>query len=230
MKTIGLIGGMSWESTVVYYQEINRRIAQTLGGVHSARIVVDSIDFAELVPLQERGDWDAAGQLLAGSARRLAAAGADIVLIGANTMHKVAADVEAATTLPLLHIADATAAQLRADSHTRVGLLGTRYTMEQAFYTGRLAEHGIETLIPDPGGRDRVHRVIYDELCKGVFSEAGRTIYRAEMAALATRGASAIVLGCTEIGLLVTGDDSPVPLFDTALIHAQAAADWALGD
>ncbi|MBM3116651.1 aspartate/glutamate racemase family protein [Jeongeupia naejangsanensis] len=229
MKTIGLIGGMSWESTVVYYQEINRRVARRLGGMHSARIVVDSIDFAELVPLQERGDWEAAGALLAASARRLAAAGADVVLIGANTMHKVAADVEAATSLPLLHIADATAARLRAAGHTCIGLLGTRYTMEQAFYTGRLAEHGIEVLIPDTGGRERVHRVIYDELCKGVFSESGRTIYREEMAALATRGASAIVLGCTEIGLLVSAGDSRAPLFDTALIHAQAAADWALG-
>ncbi|BCL76214.1 aspartate racemase [Jeongeupia sp. HS-3] len=226
MKTIGLIGGMSWESTVVYYQEINRRITQRLGGVHSARIVVDSIDFAELVPLQERGDWAAAGELLADSARRLKAAGAGIVLIGANTMHKVAANVEA--VLPLLHIADATAAQLLAGGHNKVGLFGTRYTMEQDFYTGRLAEHGIATRVPDSNGRDRIHRVIYDELCKGIFTEASRAVYRDEMARLATRGVSAIVLGCTEIGLLVSGDDCALPLFDTALIHAHAAADWAL--
>ncbi|GHD65500.1 aspartate/glutamate racemase family protein [Jeongeupia chitinilytica] len=228
MKTIGLIGGMSWESTVVYYQEINRSVARRLGGVHGARIVVDSIDFAELVPLQQRGDWAAAGELLAGSARRLRAAGAGIVLIGANTMHKVAADVQA--VLPLLHIADATAARLRAGGHTTVGLLGTRYTMEQDFYTGRLAEHGIATLVPDAGGRERIHDVIYDELCKGVFAEASRALYREEMARLAARGASAIVLGCTEIGLLVSRDDCTLPLFDTALIHAQAAADWALAD
>ncbi|ATE59219.1 aspartate/glutamate racemase family protein [Thauera sinica] len=229
MKTIGLIGGMSWESTVPYYRQINEAVKARLGGLHSARLVLYSVDFAEIERLQHAGDWDAAGALLAGAAQSLQRAGADFLVLCTNTMHKVAPHIEAATAIPLLHIADPTAAAIRAAGFDRVGLLGTRFTMEQDFYRGRLAgRHGIDVLIPDAADRDLVHRVIYEELCLGVLNEASREAYRGVMARLTERGAQAIILGCTEISLLVGQQDAGVPLFDTTALHAGAAAEAAL--
>lgn len=229
MKTIGLIGGMSWESTVPYYRQINEAVKARLGGLHSARIVLYSVDFAEIERLQHVGDWDAAGALLASAAQSLQRAGADFLVLCTNTMHKVAPHIEAATAIPLLHIADPTAAATRAAGFDRVGLLGTRFTMEQDFYRGRLAgRHGIDVLIPDAADRDLVHRVIYEELCLGVLNEASREAYRGVMARLTERGAQAIILGCTEISLLVGQQDAGVPLFDTTALHAGAAAEAAL--
>jgi aspartate racemase len=231
MKTIGLIGGMSWESTVPYYRQINEAVRTRLGGLHSARIVLHSVDFHDIERLQQAGDWDAAGALLADAARSLERAGADFLVLCTNTMHKVASTIEAGVRIPLLHIADPTAAAMRQAGFQRVGLLGTRFTMEQDFYRGRLAERdGIEVLVPAPVDRDLVHRVIYAELCLGVFNASSRAAYREVMARLVERGVEAIILGCTEISLLVGAKDASVPLFDTTAIHAQAAAEWALGD
>ena len=229
MKTIGLIGGMSWESTVPYYRLINETVKARLGGLHSAKIILYSVDFHDIERLQSAGDWDAAGALLAQAARSLAAAGADFLVVCTNTMHKVAPAIEAAVTIPLFHIADPTATAIKAAGHQRVGLLGTRFTMEQDFYRARLASrHGLEVLVPDPAERDLVHRIIYEELCLGQVTPASRAAYRQVMAALVARGAKAIILGCTEIGLLVNQDDATVPLFDTTAIHAVKAAEWAL--
>ena len=229
MKTIGLIGGMSWESTVPYYRLINETVKARLGGLHSAKIILYSVDFHDIERLQSAGDWDAAGALLAQAARSLAAAGADFLVVCTNTMHKVAPAIEAAVTIPLFHIADPTATAIKAAGHQRVGLLGTRFTMEQDFYRARLASrHGLEVLVPDPAERDLVHRIIYEELCLGQVTPASRAAYRQVMAALVARGAKAIILGCTEIGLLVNQDDATVPLFDTTAIHAITAAEWAL--
>ena len=230
MKCIGLLGGMSWESTVSYYQALNRGVRARLGGLHSARVLLNSVDFAEIEQLQHAGDWPATARLLAAEARALQAGGADFLMIGTNTMHKVAPAIEAATNIPLLHIADPTAAAIRRAGLSRVGLLGTRFTMEQAFYRGRLAErHGIEVLVPEPDDRDRVHRVIYEELCLGRVEDASRAAYREVMRRLVERGAQGIVLGCTEISLLVAAQDASVPLFDTTAIHAGAAVEIALG-
>jgi aspartate racemase len=230
MKTIGLIGGMSWESTVGYYRLINEAIRQRLGGLHSARLVLFSVDFQQIERLQQAGDWDAAGTLLADAARSLAAAGADFLVLCTNTMHKVAPAIEAAVPIPLLHIADATAAEIKRAGHARVGLLGTRFTMEQAFYRDRLRErHALEVVVPDAADRDSVHRIIYDELCRGVVRADSRDRYRTIMRGLVSQGAQAIILGCTEISLLVGQADAEVPLFDTTAIHARAAADAALG-
>lgn len=229
MKTIGLLGGMSWESTLPYYRHINEAVRERLGGLHSARLVLYSLDFHEIEALQRQGDWAAAGTLLADAARRLESAGADFLLLCTNTMHKVAPAIEAATNIPLLHIADPTAAAIRRAGLSRVGLLGTRFTMEQAFYRGRLAErHGIEVLVPEPDDRERVHRVIYEELCLGRVEDASRAAYREVMRRLFERGAQGIALGCTEIALLVAAQDASVPLFDTTAIHA-AAVEIALG-
>ena len=229
MKTIGLIGGMSWESTVLYYRLINETVAARLGGLHSARVVLYSVDFHEVERLQHAGDWAAAGELLAQAARALQAAGADVLLLCTNTMHKVAPQIEAAVSIPLLHIADPTAAEIRAAGHTSVGLLGTRFTMEQGFYRDRLAErHGLRVLVPEAGDREIVHRVIYEELCLGKVVPASRAEYQRVMAGLVARGAEAIILGCTEICLLVDAGDATVPLFDTTGIHARKAAEWAL--
>lgn len=224
MKTIGLIGGMSWESTVPYYRILNEEVRARLGGLHSARVVLYSLDFDAVAALQREARWDEAGALLAQAARALEAAGADFLLICTNTMHKVAAAVEAAVAIPLLHIADPTADAVRAAGYARVGLLGTRFTMEQDFYRRRLErQHGLEVLVPGEDDRADVHRIIYDELCHGVIDAASRARYRAVIAALIECGAQAIILGCTEIGLLVSVDDSAVPLFDTTLLHARAA-------
>src|SRR3954452_16526431 len=229
MKTIGLIGGMSWESTVPYYRQINETVKQRLGGLHSAKIVLYSVDFQEIERLQHAGDWEAAGVVLARVARSLEAAGADFLVLCTNTMHKVAGDIEAAVRIPLFHIADPTADAIKRAGHATVGLLGTRFTMEQAFYRDRLSErHGLRVIVPDPKDRETVHRIIYDELCVGVISEASRSDYRRVMAGLASQGAQAIILGCTEISLLVNQQDSRVPLFDTTAIHARAAAEEAL--
>ncbi|MFT3849589.1 MAG: aspartate/glutamate racemase family protein [Propionivibrio sp.] len=229
MKTIGLIGGMSWESTVTYYRAINETIKHQLGGLHSAKIVLYSVDFHEIERLQHAGDWDAAGRLLGAAARSLEAAGADFLVLCTNTMHKVAAPIEAAVAIPLLHIADPTAGQIKAAGHSTVGLLGTRFTMEQAFYRERLeARHGLRVVVPDDESRATVHRVIYGELCLGVVKPESRAAYRRIMADMAAQGAEAIILGCTEISLLVGPQDADVPLFDTTAIHAGAAADYAL--
>lgn len=229
MKTIGLIGGMSWGSTIPYYRQINEWVKKSLGGLHSARIILYSVDFAEVEQLQHRGDWEGAGQLLAHAARAVEAAGAEAVVVCTNTMHKVAPAIESAVGIPLIHIADATGEKIKAEGHSVIGLLGTRFTMEQDFYKGRLTErHGLELRIPDEADRALVHRVIYDELCQGIISDRSRAEFRRIMHALANEGAQAIILGCTEISLLVGAADSPVPLFDTTAIHARKAAEWAL--
>lgn len=229
MKTIGLIGGMSWESTIPYYRQINQSIKEHLGGLHSAKVVLYSLDFHEVERLQHAGDWAAAGELLAGAARALELAGADFLVLCTNTMHKVAPTIEAAVRIPLFHIADPTAEAIKAAGLATVGLLGTRFTMEQAFYKDRLRErHGLQVLIPNPSDRDVIHRVIYEELCLGRIVEESRAEYRRIMADLVGQGAEGIVLGCTEISLLVGQQDSSVPLFDTTAIHACKAAEWAL--
>lgn len=230
MKLLGLIGGMSWESTLPYYRYVNEAVRERLGGLHSARLVLYSVDFHEIEQLQRAARWDEAGARLAQAACALHAAGAELLVLCTNTMHIVADAIEAATPLPLLHIADPTAQAIRAAGFGRVGLLGTRFTMEQAFYRERLAQHGIQTLLPNAAERDDVHRIIYAELCLGVVHEDSRQRYRAVIASLVERGAQAVILGCTEIGLLVGPQDAAVPLFDTARLHAVAAVEWALRD
>ncbi|MCX4581701.1 aspartate/glutamate racemase family protein [Streptomyces sp. NBC_01481] len=229
MKTIGLIGGMSWESSAEYYRLLNELVRERLGGLHSAKCVLHSVDFAEIEELQVAGDWERAGEILADAARGLTAAGADVLLICTNTMHKVAGQVEAAVSVPLLHLADATADAVRAQGITRVGLLGTAFTMEQDFYRDRLAGHGLDVLTPDAEGRALVHRVIYEELCLGVVREESRAAYQDVIAELVAAGAEGVVLGCTEIELLIGEKDSPVPVFPTTRLHAEAAVDAALG-
>lgn len=230
MKTIGIIGGMSWESTVPYYRRINQLVQARLGGLHSARLVLVSVDFARIEALQSAGDWDGGGRAMAEAARALEAAGAECVLIATNTMHRVAPAVEAAVGIPLLHIADVTGDAIAQAGLSTVGLLGTRFTMEQEFYRARLAErHGISAIVPDAQDRAYVDSVIYTELCCGVISEESRARFRAIIAGLVERGAEGIVLGCTEIPLLVTAEDATVPLFDTGELHARAAVEFALG-
>lgn len=228
MKTIGLIGGMSWESTLPYYRHINETIRARLGGLHSAKIVLYSVDFHEVEALQRVGDWEQAGALLADTARKLALAGADCITLCTNTMHKVAPAIEAAVDIPLLHIADFTAAAIRDAGLATVGLLGTRFTMEQEFYAGRLRAQGLDVLTPTEAERAIVHRVIYEELCMGVVSAPSRQAYLDVIAALAARGAQGIILGCTEISLLVGPQHTALPLFDTTALHACGAANWAL--
>lgn len=229
MKTIGLIGGMSWESTIPYYRTINETVRELCGGLHSARLVLVSVDFDEVERLQRAGDWDGAGTLLAGCARSLARAGADFVVLCTNTMHKVAPAIEAAAGIPLFHIADPTADAIRAAGLRKVGLLGTRFTMEQAFYRARLETlHGLQVLVPGEAGRALVHRVIYEELCQGAILDASREAYRAVIGELVEAGAEAVIFGCTEISLLVGPADSPVPVFDTTALHARKAAEYAL--
>jgi len=229
MKTIGLIGGMSWESTLPYYRHINETIKARLGGLHSARLVLYSVDFHEIEQLQRSGDWQRAGALLGEAAAALERAGAEFLVLCTNTMHKVADGIEQAVSLPLLHIADPTAEAIRASGLQRVGLLGTRFTMEQPFYRERLeSRHGIQVLVPSETDRHLVHRVIYEELCLGTVREESRLAYREVIARLVAQGAQAVILGCTEIGLLVGDADATVPLFDTTLLHARAAAERAL--
>ncbi|MFA6445381.1 MAG: aspartate/glutamate racemase family protein [Sterolibacterium sp.] len=228
MKIIGLIGGMSWESTVPYYRQINEAIKERLGGLHSAKIILYSVDFHEVEQLQHGGDWMAAGALLAKAAQALESAGADFLVLCTNTMHKVAPAIEAAVRIPLLHIADPTAEEIKKAGLSTVGLLGTRFTMEQEFYKDRLRErHGLNVLVPKQQDREIVHRIIYEELCLGKVIDESRSVYRRVMADLKQQGAQAIILGCTEISLLVGQRDSAVPLFDTTGIHARKAAEWA---
>ncbi|MDA0181724.1 aspartate/glutamate racemase family protein [Solirubrobacter phytolaccae] len=229
MKRIGLLGGMSWESTIEYYRIVNELVAERLGGLHSADCVVRSVDFAEIEALQREDRWSEAGERLAREAQHLEAAGAELLVLCTNTMHKIAAEIELAISIPFVHIADTTAAAVRADGLERVGLLATAYTMEQDFYTGRLrTDHGLEVITPHADDRKIVHDVIYDELCRGVVSDLSREKYRRIMADLADRGAQGILLGCTEIDLLVSAEDAPVPIYDTTRLHAQRAVELSL--
>ncbi|MEN9864579.1 MAG: hypothetical protein RL748_169 [Pseudomonadota bacterium] len=229
MKTIGLIGGMSWESTVPYYRLINETVKARLGGLHSAKIILYSVDFHEIERLQHAADWEGAGRLLAQAAKSLELAGADFLVLATNTMHKVAPAIEAAVAIPLFHIADPTAQEIKQAGLERIGLLGTRFTMEQTFYKDRLiSRHGLQVLTPPAADRDIVHRIIYEELCLGQIVDASRQQYRRIMADLVAQGAQAIILGCTEISLLVAQADASVPLFDTTGLHARKAAEWAL--
>ena len=230
MKTVGLLGGMSWESTVDYYRLINEGVKERLGGLHSARCLLYSVEFAEIEACQAAGEWDRAGEILAGAAAKLAGAGADFLLICTNTMHKVADQVAAAIPIPLVHIAQVTADALEARGITTVGLLGTRYTMEQAFYKEKLEERGIRVLVPQAPGRELVNRVIFQELCLGQVKPASRQAFLREMDALAAQGAQGVILGCTEIGMLVSQADTAIPLFDTTRLHAQRAVELALAD
>lgn len=230
MQKIGLIGGMSWESSIEYYRIINQQVREALGGVHSARSVMVSVDFGEIEKLQAEGDWETATRIMVQCALDLQGAGADFVLICTNTMHLMAEEVQEALDIPLLHIADATARAVKSAGLSKVGLLGTRFTMEKDFYRGRLEkEHGLRVLIPDEGGRDLVHRVIYQELVQGKIREQSREGYQAVIQKLLEEGAQGIILGCTEIGLLIKPEDVPLPVFDTMEIHALAAVDAALG-
>ncbi len=224
MKTIGLIGGMSWESTVSYYRIINETVKEELGGLHSAKCLLYSVDFAEIEAYQAAGQWEAAGAVLAAAAASLEKAGADFIVIGTNTMHKVAPQIQDAVNIPILHIAEATADELIKNDVSTVALLGTKYTMTQDFYKSKLIQRGIDVLIPDEADIEIVNTVIYDELCLGIISDESRTQYLRILNGLAQRGAQAAVLGCTEIGLLVSQCDTDLPLFDTTLIHAKKAA------
>ncbi len=229
MKTIGVIGGMSWESTALYYRMLNEGVKTHLGGLHSAKIAMLSVDFEEIEALQASGDWTKAGDILADCGMRLKAAGADFILIATNTMHRVADQVEAKSRLPLLHIADATGEQIKTKSLRKVGLLGTAYTMEQAFYRGRLeAKFDVEVITPDQKGRKEVHRIIYEELCLGEVKDASRKYYLDIIEDMRTSGAEAVILGCTEIGMLVREHDTDLPILDTTAIHAETAVKLAL--
>jgi aspartate racemase len=228
MKTIGLLGGMSWESTLEYYKIINEQIKKELGGLHSAQIALYSVDFEPIEQLQHQGDWEGTARILKEAARSVEASGADFLLICTNTMHKVAPQIEQAVTIPLLHIADATAKQLIKEGIQKVGLLGTAFTMEQAFYKERLEQFGLEVVIPDAEDRALVHKVIYNELCLGVINDNSKANYVDIVHTLHGQGAEAVILGCTEIGLLIKQSDVAVPLYDTTTIHAQVAVEYAL--
>ena len=224
MKTIGLLGGMSWESTVTYYQIINETIKEKLGGLHSARILLYSVDFAEIEKCQAEGDWEKSADILSEAARNLEKAGADFIVICTNTMHKVAPEIQDRIHVPVMHIAEATAEVLKENQITKVALLGTKYTMTQDFYKKKLEENGITVLIPDEKSIEIVNRVIYDELCLGMISSGSREQYLKIIDALALKGAQGVILGCTEIGLLVHQEDTSLPVFDTTQIHARKAA------
>lgn len=231
MKTIGVLGGMSWESTQSYYRMLNEGVRARLGGYHSARIAMVSVDFAEIEALQQSGDWDEAGEKLALAARQVEAAGAECLLLATNTMHKVADAIESALSVPFLHIADGTGSRLRADGVEQVGLLGTRFTMEQEFYRGRLLdEHGISCLVPSQEDRDSVHRIIFEELVQGVITEPSRQAYRDIVTRLQQQGAQAVILGCTEIALLLRPQDCDLPLYDTTALHVDMGLAFALGE
>lgn len=228
MNTLGLLGGMSWESTAVYYRLINQGVAARAGGLHSAPLRLHSVDFAPVARAQADGDWEGLARQLGDAARGLVRSGAGAILLATNTMHKLAAEIEAAAGVPLLHIADATGAALQAAGMQRAGLLGTRFTMDDAgIVRERLAARfGLDILLPPPAARETVHRVIYEELCRGRFDPASRQAYVDTIAALRAAGAEAVILGCTEIGLLISPADSPLPVFDTTTLHAAAAVDW----
>lgn len=228
MRRIGMLGGMSWESTAEYYRLANEIVRDRLGGVHSAVVIVDSVDFADIEELQATGRWAQAGAELAARAAGLQAAGAELLVLCTNTMHKVIAEIEDAVAIPVLHIADSTAERVHAAGLTRVGLLGTAFTMEQPFYRDRLAERGVEVITPDDADRAIVHHVIYEELVRGILSDASRAEYRRIIRALVDAGAEGVILGCTEIELLVSEQDSPVPVFPTTRIHVEDAVARAL--
>jgi aspartate racemase len=229
MKTIGLLGGMSWESTAHYYRLINQGVKKRLGGLHSAQIVMYSVNFEEIEKLQHSGDWDGAAKILIGAAQKIEAAGADFLLICTNTMHKLAPQIEAATGIPLLHLADSTAEQIKSNRMHRVGLLGTGFTMEQDFYKGRLREkHGLDVIVPNRPDRETIHRIIYRELCLGIIKDESRQIYLEIIDRMRNSGAECVIEGCTEIVLLVQQEHTDVVLFDTTAIHAQDAVDLAL--
>lgn len=230
MKTVGLIGGMSWESTQTYYRLLNQAVRERLGGLHSAKLILFSVDFADIEVLQRTGQWQRAAEMLAEAAKALENAGADFVLICTNTMHKVAPEVEQAIGIPLLHIMDATASAINADGIDCVGLLGTRFTMEQPFCSERLEANGIRVLTPSEAQRKRIHQVIFDELCQGVVSETARTDFLQIISELAEQGAQAVILGCTEIGLLIGPHDTSVSLYDTTQLHVDGAIRQALGN
>jgi len=227
-RLIGMLGGMSWESTAQYYRLANELVRDRLGGLHSARILLASLDFAEIERLQVAGDWERAGQLLAEEAARLERAGAELLLLCTNTMHKVADQVQAAIGIPLLHLADTTAAAVQAAGMRTVGLLATAFTMEQDFYRDRLRGNGVRVLVPAAPDRAEVHRVIYEELCLGVLREESRQVYRQVIDRLVADGAEGVILGCTEIELLISAADSPVPVFPTTRLHVEAAVDASL--
>lgn len=228
MKVIGMLGGMSWESTQTYYRAVNEGVKQALGGLHSAQILLYSVNFAEIERLQHEGRWDELAEMLSQAARSLEAGGADFLLICTNTMHKLAPQIAASIRIPILHLADATAIALKEDGVRCVGLLGTRFTMEQDFYRQRLETQGIQVVIPDSEDRERVHQVIYTELCRGVIKSVSRQAYLSIIHRLTLQQAEAVILGCTEIGMLVRQSDTLVPLYDTTLIHAQQAVKMAL--
>ncbi|MEM7292578.1 MAG: aspartate/glutamate racemase family protein [Pseudomonadota bacterium] len=229
MKTVGLLGGMSWESTTLYYSAINRGVKEKLGGLHSAKIALYSVDFAVIEEMQHAGDWDGTAEILSDAAQKIERAGADFLLICTNTMHKVAPQVSAAIDIPLLHLADATAERIKAAGHQRIGLLGTGFTMEQDFYKGRLTDnYGLNVIVPDADDRAIVHRVIYEELCKGVVRDESREQYLAIIDKLRDAGAECVIEGCTEIVMLVQQEHTDMPLFDTTAIHAEAAVEQAL--
>jgi aspartate racemase len=229
VKRLGLLGGMAWPSTLAAYRLLNEGVQARLGGFHSAPLIIWSVDFAEVECLQTAGDWAGAGRILGAAAVALQTAGAEGLLLCTNTMHRVADAIEDTTDIPLLHIADATATRIQRDGHERVGLLGTRFTMEQDFYRGRLERRGLEVLVPTPPQRDEVHRIIYDELVHGQVREDSRDVYLEVVADLASRGARAIIAGCTEIELLIAAEDLEVPYYPTTAIHTEAAVDWILG-
>ncbi len=228
MRTVGLLGGMSWESSAEYYRLLNELVRERLGGLHSARCVLLSVDFAEIERLQVAGDWEAAGEVLAVAAASLQRSGAELVLLCTNTMHRVADQVEAVLDVPFLHLADATAQAVRRAGLTTVGLLGTAFTMEQDFYRGRLESHGLQVLVPDAEDRAEVHRVIYEELCLGVIADSSRDTYRRVIDRLVAAGAQGVILGCTEIELLIGSEDASVPVFPTTRLHVEAVVDLAL--
>jgi len=230
VKTLGLLGGMSWESTAIYYRLLNEIVRERLGGLHSAKLLLHSFDFAEIAERQHHGDWDGAGVLLADAARKLEAGGAEGLLICTNTMHKLAGQVQAAVSIPLIHIADATAVAVKGAGVRRPALLATRFTMEQDFYKGRLADkYGLEPMVPDQAGRDMVHRVIYDELCQGIVSAPSKAAYLDEVTRLRRdEKIDGVIMGCTEITMLIGQGDFDIPVFDTTRIHAEAAVNFAL--
>ncbi len=228
MKTIGLIGGMSWESTIPYYKIINEAVKARLGGLHSAKIILYSVEFDEIERCQSSGDWEKSGSILGGAAQALEAAGADFLLICTNTMHKVAPQIASMVRIPIVHIADATAGELEKSHIRRVGLLGTKYTMTQDFYKQKLTDRGIDVLIPDEADIELVNDVIFHELCVGEINDASREQFRRIIGGLGEKGAEGVILGCTEIGLLIHQADSPLPVFDTTLIHAGRAVEIAL--
>lgn len=231
MKTIGLIGGMSWESSLEYYRIINQAVHAKLGGFHSAKSLMVSVDFAEIETLQQQGRWSDSAQVLAGAAMSLEKGGADFVVLCTNTMHKVAGEIEASLNIPFLHIADATAQQIKDAGFHKVGLLGTRFTMKEDFYKSRLSQrYGLEVMVPNDSEQEIVHRVIYDELVRGEIRQASKVQYIEIIERLIQYGAEAVILGCTEIGLLIRNGDCQVPLFDTTRIHAEAAVEYALAD